>query len=91
MKTKMRKQSLPKRKKILSELVPNRPPVGDRWELLDFENEYKDNWLWVALCVVEGYGKVWLKLFIWRWAPDKVGKTLKTISLVLQQYQIFSC
>ncbi len=68
MKTKMRKQSLPKRKKIPSELMPNRPPVGDRWELLDFENEYKDNWLWVALCVVEGYGKVWLKLFIWRWA-----------------------
>jgi len=37
-----------------SELMPNRPPVGDRWELLDFENEYKDNWLWVALCIVQG-------------------------------------
>jgi len=71
MKTKMRKQSLPKRKKLPSELVPNRPPVGDRWELLDFENEYKDNWQWVALCVVKGYGKILLKLFIWRWAPDK--------------------
>ncbi len=68
MKTKMRKQSLPKRKKIPSVLESNRPPVGDHWELLGFENEYKDNWQWVALCVVKGYGKVWLKLFIWRWA-----------------------
>jgi len=32
MKTKIHKQSLPKRKKIPSELVPNRPPVGDCWE-----------------------------------------------------------
>jgi len=39
MKTKMRKQSLPKRKKIPSELVPNRPPVGDRWELLGHRTE----------------------------------------------------